>query len=103
MDSEPASPSTKTLVLSHTMASAPSSPMRFSAASSVTSPSKRIGIDLPVAGVEHRAELGADRQRIGLEDRVRHGDHLELERRQAELAAQRDLGDRHRVAADPPR
>ena len=58
---------------------------------------QRLGIDLPVAGMEHRAEPGADRQRIGLEDRMRHGDQLELERRQAELAAERDLGDRHRI------
>ena len=43
VDSEPASPSTKTLVLSHTMASAPSSPMRRSTASSVTSPNSGSG------------------------------------------------------------
>ena len=42
---------------------------------------QRIGIDLPVAGVEHGAERRADGQCIGLEDRMGHGDHLELERR----------------------
>ena len=99
--SEPASPSTKTLVLSHTMASAPSSPMRRSIASSVTSPSSGSGSIFQSPVWNTVPSLRADRQRIGLEDRMRHGDQLELERRQAELAAERDLGDRHRRRRRP--
>ena len=47
---------------------------------------QRLGIDLPVAGVQHRAERRADRQRIRLGDRMGHGDQLELERPDGELA-----------------
>ena len=74
--SEPASPSTKTLVESQTMASTPSSPSRRMASSSVTRAEQRIGIDLPVAGVQDRAERRADRQAVGLGDRVGERDQV---------------------------
>ena len=54
--SEPASPSTKTLVESQTMASMPSSPEPADGVLVGGSARQRIGVDLPVAGVQHRAE-----------------------------------------------
>ena len=40
-------------------------------------------IELPVAGVEHRAERGADDEGVGLRDRMGDRDELDVERRQA--------------------
>ena len=54
---------------------------------------QRFRIDLPVTGVKDGAELGPDGKPIRLEDRMRHGDHLEVERPETELAAQRDFRD----------
>ena len=86
--SEPASPSTKTLVESQTMASTPSSPSRRIASSSVRAPEQRIGVDLPVAGVQHGAERRADRQAVRLGDRVGERDQGQLERAELDRAAQ---------------
>ena len=49
---------------------------------------QRIGIDLPVAGVQDQAQRRADRQAVGLGDRVRQRHQLDLERPElARLAA----------------
>ena len=95
--SEPASPSTKTLVESQTMASTPSSPRRRMASMSVGRAEQRVGVDLPVAGVQDRAQRRADRQAVGLGDRVGEGDQVDLERAERDRAAERHLGDRHLV------
>ncbi len=54
---------------------------------------QRVGVDLPVAGVQHRAQRRLDRQAVGLGDRVGKRDQGQLERTQLERAAQRHLGD----------
>ena len=63
------------------------------------SPDHRVGIDLPVAGMQHGAELGAEHHGVRLGDRMGQCDQLELERADLELARQGDLGDRHLVLA----
>ena len=95
--SEPASPSTKTLVLSHTMASAPSSPMRFSVASSVSSPSSGSGsiFQSPVWNtvpnlVRIASAFGSRIECVMVIISSSNGPTVKL-------AAERDLGDRHRV------
>ena len=82
----PPSPSTKTLVESQTMASTPSSPRRRMASSSVDAADQRIGIDLPVAGVQHHAQRRADGQAVRLGDRVGERDQLDLERAERDRA-----------------
>jgi hypothetical protein len=52
-----------------------------------------VGIDLPVAGVQHDAVRGADRQPVGLGDGVGERDQVDLEGAQVDPAAQRDLMD----------
>jgi hypothetical protein len=53
---------------------------------------QRVGIDLPVAGVQDGAERRLDRQPVRLRDRVRDGHELDPERPELQIAAQRDLG-----------
>jgi hypothetical protein len=54
---------------------------------------QRIGIELPVAGVQHRACRSADHKRIGLRDRVGQGDQFDLEGPDLEAAGQGHLRD----------
>jgi hypothetical protein len=54
-------------------------------------------IDLPIAGVKHAAERGADDEAIRFRDRMGHGYELDVERSEREPAAERhdvhlDLG-----------
>ena len=78
---------------SQTMASTPSSPRRGWRRWSVTRAQQRVRIDLPVAGVQDRAQRRADRQAVRLGDRVGQRDQLQLERAELDRAAQRHLGD----------
>ncbi len=55
----------------------------------------RIGIDLPVAGVDDGAQGRADRDRVGLRDRMRDGDEGERERAELHFAAERHDVDLH--------
>jgi hypothetical protein len=50
----------------------------------------RIGIELPIPGVEHHAGSRANRDRLRLRDRVRHADELQSERADLQCAI---LGD----------
>ena len=54
---------------------------------------QRLGVDLPVAGVQHRPRGRADGERVGLGDRVRERDQLDLEGPELDPPAQRHLGD----------
>ena len=91
-------PGTVALVLSQTIASAPSSPNRISAASSVGSPVTGAGIKLPVAGMEHGTQRRAQDQGARFGHRVRHPHQFDIERPGGEAAGQRHLDDLH-----PPR
>ncbi len=51
----------------------------------------RIVVDLPVAGVQHRAQRRLDGQAVRLGDRMGHGDEGDVERSQLNAAAQRHL------------
>jgi len=57
-------------------------------------PDQRIGIELPVAGVEHGAERRAHDDGVGLGNRMGERDQLDLERPDGKSPGQRDLGDR---------
>ena len=46
---------------------------------------QRIGIDLPIAGVPDQAERRADGEAVGLGDRVRQRDEIDLERAKRQL------------------
>ena len=52
---------------------------------------QRIGIDLPVAGVQIMPERRADREAVRLGDRVGERDEVDLEGAERQLALQRDL------------
>lgn len=54
---------------------------------------QRFGIDLPVAGMHHRAEGRADRDRIRLRDRMGQRHEFHVERPQLQAAAERNFGD----------
>ena len=54
---------------------------------------QRRGVDLPVAGMEGDAVARADGDGIGLRDRVRHGDELEIEGAHVEAAVEGHLLD----------
>ena len=89
----PTSPSRSALVESQTIASTPSSPSARSASSSVGVADQRLGIELPVAGMQHRAGRRADHQRVRLGDRMGQRDQLEVERpdREARPTSARSL------------
>ena len=55
---------------------------------------QRVGVELPVAGMQHRAGGGAQHNRVGLGDRMGQGDELEIERTDRKPA-------RHRHDVDP--
>ncbi len=57
----------------------------------------RIGIDLPVSGVQDHAQRRADRHPIRLRNRMGYGDQFKLERPELDRAAQGHLGDLDRV------
>ena len=52
-------------------------------------PDQRRRIDFPVAGMHHRAERGADRERIRFRDRMRDIDEVDGERRKLDPPVQR--------------
>ena len=58
---------------------------------------QRLGVDLPVAGVQHRAEPGGDGQRIGLGDRMGDRHEFDGEGPERKPAAQRHDVDMHLV------
>ena len=61
---------------------------------SVGAPDHRVGVDLPVAGVQDHTQRRADRHAVRLGDRVGQRDQLDVERDRASSAArQRHLGD----------
>ncbi len=93
----PECPSTIALVESQTIASTPASPSAASAASSVRRADHRLGIELPVSGVQDHAGRRGDRQRLRLRDRVGDLDEAKAERRQIEGSARRDHMDLHLV------
>ena len=93
--SEPVEPSTCALVLSHTMASTPSSPKRLRACEVGGLADQRFRIELPVAGVQQIAGTGADRERDGFRHRVGDRDGLDIERTDAEAPADREGVDLH--------
>ncbi|GCC47477.1 hypothetical protein chiPu_0031564, partial [Chiloscyllium punctatum] len=51
-------------------------------------------IDLPVAGVQHGADVGLDRQRVRFRNRMRDRNEFDVERADIDPAARRDHGDR---------
>ena len=51
----------------------------------------RVGIDLPVARMQHHAGRRPDGDAIGFRDGVRQGDHLQIERTELEAAVERDF------------
>ena len=91
-------PGTVALVLSQTIASAPSSPNRISAASSVGSPVTGDRIKLPVTGMEHGTQRRAQDQSARLRHRVSHPHQFDIEWTGGEAAGKRHLDDLH-----PPR
>ena len=50
---------------------------------------QRLGIELPIAGVQHRAGRGADHDGVRLGDRMRQRDQLEIERSDLKAAGHR--------------
>jgi hypothetical protein len=82
----------ETLVLSQVMASTPSSPRPAQLGVVGRRADQRVGIDLPVAGVQDGAQRRLDRQPVRLRDGVRDGHELDPERPELQIAAQRDLG-----------
>ena len=61
---------------------------------SVAGPDHRRRVELPVARVQHDAERGADGERVGLRDRVRDRNELQIERADIEAPVERHLLDR---------
>ena len=96
-------PGFSALVESQTIASTPSSPTARSRASSVGVADQRLGIELPVAGVQHGAGRGADHHRVRLGDRMGQGDQFEIERADREAARHRHDVDRDLVERAAPR
>ena len=93
--SEPVLPSSKTLVESQTIASHALVAERAQRRLVRSRPHHRLGIELPVAGVQDQPQRGADGHRPRLGDRVRHADHLQIERADAEAAVVGDQPQRH--------
>ena len=87
--SEGERPSRTALVESPISASTPASPSSRSRRSSVGAPDDRRRIDLPVAGVQHGADLGVDRQRMRFRNRMRDRNELDVERADIDAAARR--------------
>ncbi len=58
---------------------------------------QRLGIELPVAGMQHRADGGADHHRVRLGDRMGQRDQFEVERADREAAGHRHGVDRDLV------
>ena len=81
------SPSRSALVESQISASTPASPSARKRASSVIGPISGRRIELPVAGVDDRAERRGDGERHRLGDRVADRDRLDLERADRERLA----------------
>ena len=52
-------------------------------------------VDLPVAGVQHGADLGVDRQRVRFRNRMRDRNELDVERADIDAAARRHHRDRN--------
>ncbi len=56
---------------------------------------QRVGVELPVAGMQHGAQRGAHHHRVGFGDRVGERDQLQLEGRDLEALGHADDGQRH--------
>ena len=78
--SEGTTPGRSALVESPQRQSTPSDPSSASRAMSAGRPSTGVWSKLVVAGDQDRAEVGVQGDRAGVGDRVRHVDHLDLER-----------------------
>ena len=87
-------PSRTALVESPIRASTPASPSSRNRRSSVGRTDHRRRIELPVAGMQHGARRGVDRQRMRFRNRVRDRNELDAERPEFDAAARRHDGDR---------
>ena len=101
--SEPEWPSTMALVLSHTIASTPSSPSAANAASSVGGPTSGCGSSFqsPVCSTVPCGRADGERLRLG--DRVRHAAGIAARTAAVERAAGRDGVDASPRSASRPR
>ena len=91
-------PSRTALVESQISAASPSSPSAFSADGVGRRAGQRVLVELPIAGMQRRAERRADHHRGRLGDRMRHVDQLDVER--ADRAAAAERHDMQREAVD---
>ena len=83
----PECPSTSALVESHTMASTPSLAEPREGRLVGRRADQRLGVELPVAGVQHQPVPGADGQRLRLRHRMGDAEELQVEGRQRQAAA----------------
>ena len=103
LDSDGATPGRSALVESPQRQRTPSRPSSARRETSAGPAVHRGLVELVVAGDQQRAQLGAQDDRAGVRDRVRHVDELELERAEAHLLARRPAPRAARREAGAPR